>query len=76
MTEQHIFQQGLDLLIFGMGSVFFFLALLVCVTVIMSSIINRYFLDDEPTQSPSITQQASPNLVSILQAAIDQHRSR
>jgi len=43
---QPLLQQGLDLMIFGMGTVFIFLAVLVAMTTLVSIIIRHFFPDD------------------------------
>lgn len=78
--QNALLDQGLSLMIYGMGTVFVFLALLVLVTTLMSSIVTRFFKEAEPAQSqPNMNiQQASslddPKLVAIISAAIAQHR--
>lgn len=43
---QPLLQQGLDLMVFGMGTVFIFLAVLVGVTALVSVVIRHFFSDD------------------------------
>ena len=43
---QPLLQQGLDLMTFGMGMVFIFLAVLVAVTALVSVVIHHFFPDD------------------------------
>jgi Na+-transporting methylmalonyl-CoA/oxaloacetate decarboxylase gamma subunit len=43
---QPLLQQGLDLMTFGMGAVFIFLAVLVAVTALVSVVIHHFFPDD------------------------------
>ena len=43
---QPLLQQGLDLMIFGMGTVFIFLAVLVAVTAVVSVVMRHFFPDD------------------------------
>lgn len=72
-----LFQQGLDLMLFGMGSVFFFLIVLVLTTLLMSFVIQR--LLPETSVSDILPDPAIKDddlLRAILQAAIDQHCSR
>lgn len=65
------------LLIFGMGTVFVFLAVLVVSTSMMSRLINKYF--PEPVIEP-VAQQArksvesNTQLISAITAAIHQYR--
>ncbi len=78
-----LLQQGFDLMLFGMGTVFVFLALLVVGTIAMSNIIARFFPEpakEEPVISPSsnvdASQQITPKTLKIIQEAILLHRSR
>jgi len=76
--QDTLMQQGIDLMLFGMGSVCVFLTLLVIVTGIMSSIIERFFPEVVAPLVPSRASAQSgvndPKLVAIIQAAIDKHR--
>lgn len=81
--QDSILQEGIDLMLFGMGTVFLFLTLLVIATAIMSAIIRRYFPDAVllqkmvPSAPESSTTPANdPKLIAIIQAAIDQHRGK
>ena len=66
--------QGIELMLYGMGTVVMFLTLLVVATTIMSRFITRYF--PEPAPSASAAPQADdPNLVAVITAAIHQHRA-
>jgi oxaloacetate decarboxylase gamma subunit len=77
-----IVSQGLELMLFGMGTVVVFLALLVLATTGMSRFVGRYFPEPEaPVQAAlrrlhSHKQPAEdPNLVAVISAAIHQHRA-
>lgn len=79
--QQTLMQQGFDLLIYGMGTVFMFLAILVVVTSTMSSIIRRFFPEADPItlvvgQQPPQAAPASvsPQITAAIKAAIEQHR--
>jgi len=70
--------QGLDLLLYGMGTVFTFLTLLVGITFIMSAVVMR-FAKDEVTDAQADANQihsalVEPRIIKIIQNAIDQHR--
>jgi oxaloacetate decarboxylase gamma subunit len=83
--------QGVELVLYGMGTVVVFLALLVAATTAMSRTVARYF--PEPTSSPAVplnrlrrSQQRaggtvageSPEerrLVAVIGAAIHRHRA-
>jgi oxaloacetate decarboxylase gamma subunit len=77
--EVDLFQQGVDLMLFGMGTVFTFLILLVGACYLMSWVITRFF--PEPAQPEVAVQLApvtavEPRIQAVIQAAIDKHRSR
>ncbi|MCS5588099.1 MAG: OadG family protein [Porticoccaceae bacterium] len=70
--------QGLNLLFYGMGTVFTFLTLLVGITGLMSIIVVK-FAPDEPVEVAAGSNQIQPELVEpriikVIQAAINQHR--
>ena len=76
--QQDIVQQGIDLMIYGMGTVFVFLTILVLITVCMSRLMGRYFPESE---APVATAQQVPNAIdattlAVIKAAIAQHRKR
>lgn len=80
--EETLLLQGLELMIFGMGTVFLFLAVLVVVTIAMSSLVQR-FLPAKPVEK-SVNQAVSPlaasndeqQLMAVLSAAVHKYRSR
>jgi oxaloacetate decarboxylase gamma subunit len=70
--------QGLDLMLFGMGTVFAFLTLLVGITSLMSLVVNKLVVEVEmapvaPVLS-STSETVEPRIAKVIQAAIDQHR--
>lgn len=74
-----LLQQGLDLMIYGMGTVFLFLTLLVAITALMSALISRFLpaaAELPSDQQEKLTGQVDEHLLAILQNAIDQHRRR
>ncbi len=74
-----LLQQGLDLMIYGMGTVFLFLALLVAITALMSALISRFLpivAEPQPDTQEKLAGQIDEHLLAILQAAIDQHRRK
>ena len=80
-VNDDILEQGIELMIYGMGTVFVFLAILVVVTIIMSFIVNKFF----PDQVPSVEPRAQPvqpqstddaTLLAVITAAVHQYRSR
>ena len=77
LAADMVIQQGLDLMLYGMGIVFVFLTVLVIVTASMSNIVQRWFPEEE-TRSPTREHDADVDarIVAIIQAALDKHRSR
>jgi oxaloacetate decarboxylase (Na+ extruding) subunit gamma len=77
--EVTIISQGLDLMLYGMGTVFAFLTLLVGITHAMSASVNKWASADAEAvsdhKSPVITSVDS-TIVTAIQAALDQHRGR
>ena len=79
--ESTLVSQGLDLLLYGMGTVFAFLTLLVGVTSSMSVIVNKLVIDEpeiavSATAAGSVQSTVEPRIVKVIQAAIDQHRGK
>ena len=76
--DSTLITQGLDLMLYGMGTVFTFLTLLVGITTLMSMIVNKLVVEVE--EAPAAPLQASaaatvePRIAKVIQAAIDQHR--
>ena len=70
-------EQGLDLMLYGMGTVFVFLTLLVIVTTLMSLVVQRWLPDNEMTPSSSKAESnVDARIVAIIEAAIAKHRCR
>lgn len=79
MSEQSLVTQGLELMVFGMGVVFVFLAMLVVVTNLMSKLVNKIAPEAEPVAAPvraKPQQGADPQLLKVLSAAVKEHRAR
>jgi oxaloacetate decarboxylase gamma subunit len=76
MSSESLFEQGLSLMIYGMGTVIIFLSILVLLTALMSTILTRWFPEakDKPVQSAQA--DIDPRIIAVIQAAIDKHRSR
>ncbi|MBT5031073.1 MAG: OadG family protein [Proteobacteria bacterium] len=66
-------QQGLDLMLYGMGTVFVFLCCLIAVTVVMSRV-AQHWPDDVPESAPSIALDS--NTAAVIKRAVIQHRER
>ncbi len=82
MTSAELIAEGTSLMLFGMGFVFLFLAILVLATSAMSAIINRY--NSQPNaltpSQPSVVATSSTSdqgeLIAAISAAIQMHRTR
>ncbi len=72
-----IVEQGIDLMLFGMGTVFTFLLMLIVATKTMSALVK--LLEGEPVcdsdDSISPLQNTSPELIAVISAAIAQHKA-
>lgn len=80
LLEQELLQQGLDLTLYGMGTVFVFLTLLVACTIIMSAIVDRFFREPQldlvtRPAPPAGKSGVSPQILAAIQAAIHEHRA-
>ena len=74
-----IVAQGVELLLYGMGTVVLFLALLVVTTTAMSRLITSYFPEPTPEIPPARERGNAPSaddpyLVAVISAAIHQYR--
>lgn len=77
--EATLIAQGTDLMLYGMGTVFTFLTLLVGITSLMSSVVNRLVPEETEVVSAStaaVQGSVEPRIVKAIQAALDQHRSQ
>lgn len=81
-----IVAQGTELMLYGMGTVVFFLALLVVVTSLMSGFLSRYFPDTEiasarvprgvPSGIAAAENDVDTDIAVAISAALHQHRSK
>lgn len=80
MTPSELLLEGVELMLFGLGSVFIFLVLLIVCIRLMSSVIGRF--DSAPATQPAsinsaaVTAEMDADLLAAIQAAIHQHRAR
>ncbi|BFM11407.1 hypothetical protein R50072_15600 [Simiduia litorea] len=76
--QEEIIQQGVDLMLYGMGTVFTFLTLLVIITGIMSGLVTRFFPEAEKPVAPAPVPvgQVDARTLAVIKAAIEQHRKR
>jgi oxaloacetate decarboxylase gamma subunit len=78
LMDALLISQGLDLMLYGMGTVFTFLTLLVGLTGLMSRAV-MLFSPEEPVEAEVSTHQihsaiVDKEIVKVIQAAINQHR--
>ncbi|MCX2981037.1 oxaloacetate decarboxylase gamma chain [Halieaceae bacterium IMCC14734] len=71
--------QGLELMLFGMGTVVIFLTLLVLITTVMSALVARFPPSPADTLAAPLpvsatTSVTDPVLLSVISAAIHHHR--
>ena len=79
-----IVAQGVELMLYGMGTVVLFLAALVLATAGISGFITRYFPQPEPPPvkarergpGESAAAELDPGIVAVITAAIHQHRDK
>ena len=77
--QDELMQQGVELMLYGMGTVFTFLALLIVATTFMSIVVRRFV---KPELLPAKVVHRQPveendeQLVAIIGAAIHKYRSR
>ncbi|MBT6798246.1 MAG: OadG family protein [Porticoccaceae bacterium] len=79
--EATLIDQGLDLMLFGMGTVFTFLTLLVGVTHVMSVVVNKIAPAEPDASAGAVSFNTSeapidPRIAKVIQVAIDKHRAR
>lgn len=82
MASTNLVLEGVELMLFGMGSVFVFLTLLVLSIRIMSRLLERFSPTVVPTPvrvpaaAISTAQELPADVLEAIQAAIHQHRAR
>jgi oxaloacetate decarboxylase gamma subunit len=80
--QESLLSQGLDLLVYGIGSVYVFLALLILMTFVVSKLVVRFFPEaPAPVKPVKSTPQkpadaVDPRTLQVIHAAIQQHRVR
>jgi len=78
-----LLEDGLGLMVLGMGFVFLFLVILIVATSYMSSFLNKHFPEAEPviqakkfaTPAPA-AGSVDATLTAVITAAIHQHRAK
>lgn len=80
-NKSTLLEQGVDMMLYGMGTVFVFLLALVVAISLLSRFIEKFF--PEPIvpivsvdQNTSAGTTVDPLTTKIIQMAIDQHRAR
>ncbi len=71
--------QGVELLVYGMGTVLVFLTLLVVATLLMSVLIRKWMPEQEAPPADKETQAQAdidPRIVRVIEAALAKHRQR
>ncbi len=78
MNSGTLISEGMNLMLLGMGTVFVFLTLLVIVTTIMSSLVQKYApVQPAGAKTPGATGQLDEaTLFAVFSAAIHAHRSK
>jgi len=76
-NETSLVLQGVELMIYGMGTVFVFLGLLVLAVLALSAAVRRWLpMTAAPTAPTAPPGAVDDRLRAIIQAAIDRHRAR
>ena len=80
--QDTLIDKGFNLMLFGMGTVFVFLTILVFATTFMSKLVNRFaILNDSQTSVDDssvapLATQPSPQIMAAIESAIAEHRKR
>lgn len=70
---------GIDLMLIGMGIVFAFLALLIVMVNLMTSVIKRFFPEaplTELTPASASTSHTDAGVIAAISAAVHQYRNK
>ena len=82
MTSSQLLLEGVELMLMGMGSVFFFLALLILCIRLMARVIERFAPVQHAREASasasvkSVAQGPGPDVLAAIQLALHQHRAR
>lgn len=78
--QASLIDQGISLMLYGMGTVFAFLTLLVFATALMSRVVNRFSSSSLEEAALNIAEDQnsspSPKILQAIQKAIAEHRAR
>lgn len=77
MTD-NLLDQGASLMLYGMGTVFMFLSLLIAATHVMSWAVQRFFPETQEILKPvqAGPQQQNKTPVAVITAALHHYRSK
>ncbi|KFX70126.1 oxaloacetate decarboxylase [Pseudomonas taeanensis MS-3] len=82
MTPSQLLLEGVELMLFGMGSVFIFLVLLILAIRVMARLIERFApaapvrASVAPLPVKVAGHEPEPDVLAAIQSAIHQHRAR
>lgn len=78
MNSGELISEGINLMLLGMGTVFVFLTILVIVTAIMSSLVQKYgaVQPADLTIPGAAGELDEATLLAVISAAIHAHRSK
>ena len=75
--QDNFMQQGIELMLYGMGTVFTFLVLLIIATTLMSALLQRFAKPvSNAAADKAVAGTNDDRLVAVISAAIHQYRSR
>lgn len=75
-----LLEQGVEIMLFGMGTVIVFLTLLVLAMVVMSRLLQRFYPAESqlplPVRAPAPPQLEADQLLAVITAAVHRHRQQ
>jgi len=83
--QDTLIDQGFSLMLYGMGTVFIFLTILVFATWLMSTLVNKFAPEEAPveqknnnlpTTNTGTANTPSPQILDAIKQAISAHRQR
>ncbi len=76
--QESLIQQGVDMMLYGMGTVFTFLIMLVVAISLMSRVVAKFFpaAPFVPMKTGETAEPVDALTAKIIQAAIAKHRAR
>lgn len=80
--EISLIDQGINLMLFGMGTVFIFLSILVIATTLMSNVVNKVnpakpdvIPNTVQAKAPAIKENIDTNIIAAIEKGIAAHRA-